>query len=72
MGSGIVSPDDLDQDNGTKLLNYCIVIGSGKETLPTTQSSAPYLETSILLVLLSWLVGEGMASLKQGLMWWLV
>ncbi|GFX39955.1 hypothetical protein TNCV_2647181 [Trichonephila clavipes] len=26
----IVSPDDPDQDNGTKLLNYCIVIGPGQ------------------------------------------
>ncbi|GFW08658.1 hypothetical protein TNCV_2776791 [Trichonephila clavipes] len=26
----IVNPDDPDQDNGTKLLNYCIVIGPGQ------------------------------------------
>ncbi|GFX21000.1 hypothetical protein TNCV_2044761 [Trichonephila clavipes] len=25
-GIEIVNPDDPDQDNGTKLLNYCIVI----------------------------------------------
>ncbi|GFT89010.1 hypothetical protein TNCV_3084481 [Trichonephila clavipes] len=27
----IVSPDDSDQDNGTKFLNYCIVIGPGQD-----------------------------------------
>ncbi|GFX59954.1 hypothetical protein TNCV_4984651 [Trichonephila clavipes] len=26
----IVTPDDPDQDNGTKLLNYCIDIGPGQ------------------------------------------
>ncbi|GFS90486.1 hypothetical protein TNCV_4096951 [Trichonephila clavipes] len=26
----IVNPDDPDQDNGAKLLNYCIVIGPGQ------------------------------------------
>ncbi|GFT30493.1 uncharacterized protein TNCV_2377751 [Trichonephila clavipes] len=26
----IVNPDDPDQNNGTKLLNYCIVIGPGQ------------------------------------------
>ncbi|GFT76082.1 hypothetical protein TNCV_1255631 [Trichonephila clavipes] len=26
----IVSPDDPDQDNGTKLSNYCIAIGPGQ------------------------------------------
>ncbi|GFX93203.1 hypothetical protein TNCV_4760821 [Trichonephila clavipes] len=29
----IVSPDDPDQDNGTKLLNYCTAIGSGQVLL---------------------------------------
>ncbi|GFW96032.1 hypothetical protein TNCV_957461 [Trichonephila clavipes] len=29
----IVSPDDPDQDNGTKLLNYCIAIGPGQVPL---------------------------------------
>ncbi|GFY01254.1 hypothetical protein TNCV_5077211 [Trichonephila clavipes] len=39
----IVNPDDPDEDNGTKLLNYCIVIGPGqsftgsKEGLDGTQ-----------------------------------
>ncbi|GFU66682.1 hypothetical protein TNCV_3111661 [Trichonephila clavipes] len=30
-----------------------------------TRSSAPYLETTILLGLLAWLVGGGVASLRQ-------
>ncbi|GFV18614.1 hypothetical protein TNCV_2872451 [Trichonephila clavipes] len=32
------------------------------------RSSAPYLETTIFLVLLSWLVGGGMPVLRQGSM----
>ncbi|GFT61946.1 hypothetical protein TNCV_552461 [Trichonephila clavipes] len=30
-----------------------------------TRSSAPYLETTMLLVLLAWLVGGGVASLRK-------
>ncbi|GFT33602.1 hypothetical protein TNCV_4381841 [Trichonephila clavipes] len=41
------------------------------ETGSMTRSSAPYLETTILLVLLAWLVGGGVASLRQGPMGWL-
>ncbi|GFW74913.1 putative DD41D transposase [Trichonephila clavipes] len=43
-----------------------------KETGSMSRSSAPYLETTILLVLLAWLVGGGVASLRQGSMGWLV
>ncbi|GFY13279.1 uncharacterized protein TNCV_2335431 [Trichonephila clavipes] len=42
------------------------------ETGSITRSSAPYLETTILLVLLAWLVGERVASLSQESMGWLV
>ncbi|GFX47898.1 hypothetical protein TNCV_4792781 [Trichonephila clavipes] len=39
-----------------------------KETGSMARFSAPYLETTILLVLLAWLVGGGVASLRQGSM----
>ncbi|GFX41702.1 uncharacterized protein TNCV_3110981 [Trichonephila clavipes] len=37
-----------------------------RETGSITRFSAPYLETTILMVLLAWLVGGGVASLRQG------
>ncbi|GFW25120.1 hypothetical protein TNCV_3156231 [Trichonephila clavipes] len=43
----IVSPDDPDQDNGTKLLNYCIVIGPGQGIIYTFFETQRYLMQSL-------------------------
>ncbi|GFV82827.1 hypothetical protein TNCV_4147951 [Trichonephila clavipes] len=78
MSTGAIS-EDSPPSIGLGLSPYAIVTHSVKrrwlvlpvsafETGSMTRSSAPYLETTILLVLLAWLVGGGVASLRQGSM----
>ncbi|GFU22481.1 hypothetical protein TNCV_1303951 [Trichonephila clavipes] len=59
----MVNPDDPNQDNGTKLLNYCIVIDSGEVTLTTSSPDMMLIDEEMYTV---------QARKKESCTWWLI